>query len=428
MELRAVRGMHDILPEDAVHWQWLESQFRSTVARYGFGEVRTPLLEPTQLFVKEIGENTDVVEKEMYSFERHKNHLTVRPEGTASAARAYVQHAVSGREPMSRWYYIGPMFRAERPAKGRYRQFHQAGCEIYGDAGPVCDAELIELCAQLLTAMGVPNHTIHINSLGSGDTRARYQEELLKYFRPHRSALSERSQERLEKNPLRVLDSKSPQDQEVAKDAPSVLDILDEQDTAHFEGLKRYLDALGVVYEVDTTLVRGLDYYTRTLFEVKTASGDLGAQNTLIGGGRYDKMVQNLGHKRPVPAIGFAMGLERIVSLTQSPSKRAGPDCYLAPMLEQARPIALSFAKKLRQAGLYCEVDGRGQSIKSMLRRAYAMNSRTCILVGENELENECLTVKDLTGKTQQQVAFDGAVANIVALVGTEAGGSTDTA
>lgn len=421
MAIRAVRGMHDILPEEAVRWQWLESQFREVVERYGFGEVRTPLLEDTALFVKEIGENTDVVEKEMYSFERHRDHLTVRPEGTASAARAYVQHSVSGREPMSRWYYIGPMFRAERPAKGRYRQFHQAGCEIYGDEGPVCDAELIELCAAILTTLGIVDYTIHINSLGSGDTRSRYRDALLAYFRPRLSELSELSQQRLEKNPLRILDSKSPQDQAVAAGAPSVLDILDEADTAHFEGLKRYLEALGVPFEVDTSLVRGLDYYTRTLFEVKTAAGDLGAQNTIIGGGRYDNMVQNLGHKKPVPAIGFAMGLERLLSIVEPPVEQRTPDCYLAPMLEEARPVALSVAQQLRRAGLHCEVDGRGQSVKSMLRRANTMNSRTCILIGESELEAKQLTVKDLAAKTQQQIAFDEAVPNIVALLGTEA-------
>lgn len=419
--------MHDILPDEAVRWQWLEQQFRTLVTRYGFGEVRTPLLEPTQLFVKEIGENTDVVEKEMYSFERHDDSLTVRPEGTASAARAYVQHAVSGREPMTRWFYIGPMFRAERPAKGRYRQFHQAGCEIFGDEGPVCDAELIELCAQIVTALGIRDFAIHINSLGSGDTRQRYRDALTAHFEPHQGALSEESRRRLLTNPLRILDSKAPQDKELAKTAPSVLDILDDADRTHFEGVKRYLDALEVPYVVDPSLVRGLDYYTRTLFELKTTTGDLGAQDTLIGGGRYDNMVQNLGHKKPVPAIGFAMGIERILALTQSPVERVSPDCYLAPMVEEAMPGALSLAKRLRQAGLYCEVDGRGQSVKSMLRRANTLKSRTCVLIGHDELEKQTLTVKDLAQRSQHQVAFDDAVANIVALISTQAVGNTDS-
>ncbi len=419
--------MHDILPEEAVRWQWLEQQFRTIVARYGFGEIRTPLLEPTALFVKEIGENTDVVEKEMYSFERHEDALTVRPEGTAGAARAYVQHAVSGREPISRWYYIGPMFRAERPAKGRYRQFHQAGCEIYGDPGPVCDAELIELCTQVVRGLGIDAFTIHLNSLGSGDTRQRYRDALTRHFEPHASQLSEESRRRLASNPLRILDSKAPVDKELAKTAPSVLDILDDEDRAHFDGVRRYLDALDVAYVVDPTLVRGLDYYTRTLFEIKTTSAELGAQDTLIGGGRYDNMVQNLGHKKPVPAIGFAMGIERILALTAATAVPVAPACYLAPMVEEARPVALSLAKALREVGLYCEVDGRGQSVKSMLRRANTMQSRTCVVIGEAELTDKTLTVKDLARRTQHQVALDTAVANIVALVGTEADGSTDS-
>jgi histidyl-tRNA synthetase len=418
--------MHDILPEEAVRWQWLESQFRAVVARYGFGEIRTPLLEPTELFVKEIGENTDVVEKEMYSFDRHDDSLTVRPEGTASAARAYVQHAVSGREPISRWFYIGPMFRAERPAKGRYRQFHQAGCEIYGDAGPVCDAELIALCADVVTALGIRDFTIHINSLGAGNTRQRFRDALAHYFTPRKKELSDESQRRLATNPLRILDSKAPQDQALALEAPSVLDLLDDEDRAHFDALQRYLDALGVAYQVDARLVRGLDYYTRTLFELKTTSDELGAQGTLIGGGRYDNMVQNLGHKKPVPAIGFAMGIERILALSEVPVTQPSPDCYLAPMVEAALPRALVVAQALRAAGLVCEVDGRGQSVKSMLRRADSMRSRSCILIGQEELDQGHLTVKHLAHKTQAQINFTGspgdAVANIVALVRNQTG------
>ncbi len=410
MELRAVRGMKDILPEQSVRWRWLEQHFRDIVERYGYGEVRTPLLEATELFVREIGEGTDVVEKEMYSFERHGDHLTVRPEGTAGATRAYVQHAMWGKEPVSRWYYIGPMFRAERPAKGRYRQFHQAGCEIYGDEGPLCDAEMIAMCAEILQTLGVGEVSIHINSLGSGDLRARYRDALLAYLTPHKAALSADSQRRLEHNPLRVLDSKAPEDQAVARGAPSVLELLDEADRAHFDALRRYLDALEVAYVVDAQLVRGLDYYTRTLFELKTASDELGAQSTLIGGGRYDNMVQSLGGKKPVPAIGFAMGIERILSLTEG----AGPEgqlrppaCYLAPIGDAARARALVIARDLRSMGYACEVDGRGLSVKAMLRRADSMNSRLCLLIGDKELSEGVVTLKDLERHEQEQVALD---------------------
>jgi histidyl-tRNA synthetase len=399
--------MHDILPEDAVRWRWLEERFRDVVGRYGFGEVRTPLLEATALFVREIGEGTDVVEKEMYSFTRHEDSLTVRPEGTAGAARAYVQHGVSGKEPISRWYYLGPMFRAERPAKGRYRQFHQGGCEIYGDPGPVCDAELIAMCDELLGELGIAGRTVHINSLGSGDTRERYRAALTSYFEPHAEKLSEESRRRLHANPLRILDSKAPVDRELSVGAPHVLDILDDADRAHFDGLRRCLDALKVEYRVDPTLVRGLDYYTRTLFELKTTSTELGSQDTLIGGGRYDKMVKSLGNGKDVPAIGFAMGIERILALSTPPVGAEVPAVYIAPLSQAAAAPALVLAQRLRKAGLRCEVDGRGQSVKSMLRRANTLQSRLCVILGEDELARGKAKVKDLADGTHQEVGLD---------------------
>jgi len=405
--------MKDILPEQAVRWQRLESIFRDIVGRYGFGEVRTPVIEQTELFVREIGEGTDVVEKEMYSFERHSDALTVRPEGTAGAARAYVQHSVNGREPVSRWYYIGPMFRAERPAKGRYRQFYQAGTEIYGDPGPLCDAELIAMCAELMGAFEVGGFAIHVNSLGSGDTRARYRDALAGHFEPVKDTLSEESQRRLATNPLRILDSKSKQDAEAIAAAPSVLDILDDADRTHFDGLCRYLDALGVEYTIDPKLVRGLDYYTRTLFELKTTSGELGAQDALLGGGRYDNMIASLGSKRPVPAIGFGMGLERVLALMADDVPRPSPTCYLAPMSDEARVEALRIARGLRAQDMYCEVDGRGLSVKAMLRRANAMGARFALLLGEDELQSGAVTVKDLLARAQERVVNSDLLAHI---------------
>ncbi|MEQ9317770.1 MAG: histidine--tRNA ligase, partial [Polyangiaceae bacterium] len=311
------------------------------------------------------------------------------------------------QQPITRWYYIGPMFRAERPAKGRYRQFHQAGCEIYGDPGPLCDAELIAMCGKILGALGVPNVAIHVNSLGSGGIRERYRDALADFLLPHKAALSEDSQRRLDTNPLRVLDSKSKQDQEVVADAPSVLELLDEEDTAHFDGVKRHLAALGVDYVVDDRLVRGLDYYTRTLFELKITSDELGAQSTLIGGGRYDNMVQSLGHKKGVPAIGFAMGLERILAMVGETGPLPAPRCYFAPMTGPAEVRCLVLAERLRDAGIYCEVDARGTSVKSMMRRADSMDSRLCLLLGEDELAAEKITVKDLHAGEQEEVAQD---------------------
>ena len=334
--LRAVRGMNDILPDEVVRWQRLEGAFRRHAELHGYAEVRTPIIEHTSLFRRQVGESTDIVEKEMYSFERHGDDLTVRPEGTAGAARAYVEHQVATKEPVSRWYYLGPMFRGERPAKGRYRQFYQAGCEIYGDPGPLCDAEIIQLVVGLFRDLGVGEVVVHVNSLGSAGTRERYRDALLAHFTPLEASLSEDSQRRLEKNPLRILDSKDPRDQAAAQGAPSILNVLDAADPEHWQGLLHYLGVLGVPHVVDPTLVRGLDYYTRTLFEVRTKSTDLGAQNALGGGGRYDNMVKSLGGP-DVPAIGFALGLERI--LLSMPEAAAPPPktCALLPPSPPAR-------------------------------------------------------------------------------------------
>jgi len=413
MEVRAVRGMKDILPDQAARWQRLEQLFRTLVERHGYGEVRTPLIEPTELFVQEIGEDTDVVAKEMYSFERHGDHLTVRPEGTAGCTRAYVQNAVAGREPVSRWYYLGPMFRAERPAKGRYRQFHQGGCEIYGDPGPLCDAELIDLCAEFIQALGIDAFQIHVNSLGSSGVRERYRDALVRHFAPLAASLSEDSQRRLKTNPLRILDSKAAQDQDAIAAAPSVVELLDGEDAEHFERLKRYLDVLEVPYVVDPKLVRGLDYYTRTLFELKETSGTLGSQDALLGGGRYDGMVSRLGGKKPVPAIGFAMGIERILTLIEDDEPRRAPACYLAPMTEPARERAIALAKQLRRRGWTCEVDGRGLSVKAMLRRANSLGSTLALLIGDSELERGVVTVKNLAAHEQDEVPLEDAAATL---------------
>jgi len=405
--------MKDILPEQVVLWQRVEHEFRTVAERYGFREVRTPLIEHTELFVRQIGEGTDVVEKEMYSFERHSDRLTVRPEGTASAARAYVQHTVYAREPVTRWYYLGPMFRAERPAKGRYRQFFQAGCEHLGDPGPLCDAEMIEMTARLIERFGVQQYAIHVNSLGSGSTHQRYRDALVAYFTPLKAELSEDSQRRLSTNPLRILDSKAKADQDAIAGAPNVLDVLEPPDIEHFEQLRRYLDGLKLPYIVDPKLVRGLDYYTRTLFELKSTSGELGAQDALLGGGRYDNMIGSLGSKS-VPAIGFAMGLERILTLLDEPAAPPGPDCYFVPMCDQGRVVALELATALRSLGTYCEVDGRGLSVKALLRRANSLGSKLCLLLGEDELQRAGITVKDLDKRQQQAMPLEGAATAIV--------------
>lgn len=413
MLFRAVKGMNDILPGEIERWHALERAFAAHVTLYGYEEARTPLLEATSLFVRQIGETTDVVEKEMYSFERHGDPLTVRPEGTAGLARAYVEHNLHGKEPITRWYYTGPMFRGERPAKGRYRQFYQAGCELYGDPGPICDAEMIEMLSSFLRKIGIDRFTIHLSSLGSGGTRERYRDALVKFFEPKRASLSEDSQRRLEKNPLRILDSKDPRDKEAAIGAPSLIDLLSDEDRAHWTGLLSALDALDVSYVVDPTLVRGLDYYTRTLFEFRATDADLGSQSTLLGGGRYDNMIEGLGgHK--VPAIGFAAGIERLLISTSLAAVPRPARAFVAPLGASQHARALSLARDLRQLGVATDMDGRGGSLKALLRRADSLGARLCLIFGDSEAERGVVTVKDLSARTQEEIPLTSA-ARVVA-------------
>jgi len=410
--------MNDILPAEAPQWRRLEQAFRARAELYGYGEVRTPILEASELFAKQMGETSDVVEKEMYSFDRHGDALTVRPEGTAGAARAYVEHNLANQEPCTRWYYVGPMFRGERPAKGRYRQFYQAGCELFGDAGPATDAETIDLVLAILRDLGIHDVTVHLNSLGDGDTRERFRAALVEYFEPLRATLSEDSQRRLDKNPLRILDSKDRADQEASKGAPRILDILGGEDRAHFEGVKAHLRALEVPFVEDPTLVRGLDYYTRTLFEVRANNSDLGAQSTVCGGGRYDHMVEGLGGPK-TPAIGFAMGLERLLTLMPTATGTEAPPVVLVPLLDgeatagAADPsiLAARIAKGLREATVRAEVDTRGGKLKNALARAEKRGARWVVIVGRNEAERGIAAIKDLAKRAQHDVPLGEVVA-----------------
>jgi histidyl-tRNA synthetase len=425
MAFRAVKGMNDILPDEVQRWQHVENLFRQTVHRHGYAEVRTPIVESTSLFVRSIGEGTDVVDKEMYTFDRHDDSLTLRPEGTAGAVRAYVEHAQHAKEPVSRWYYIGPMFRAERPQRGRYRQFYQAGCEIYGDKGPVADAEMITMLVEFFQSLGIEGLEVRVNSLGGADTRERYRDALVAYFRPLAAQLSEHAQARIDVNPLRILDSKDPRDQAVAANAPSIIDSLGDDDKAHFSELCSSLEALGTPYRVDPRLVRGLDYYTRTLFEIVSTGGELGSQNALCGGGRYDNLVNEIGGPK-VPAIGFAMGLERLLLAIRSEAGVTAPHCFFAPLGAAAARKSLVLARELRQKGFTVEVDGRGGSLKSLLRRADALGAHCAVVIGENELATNFAMLKNLKQHSQQAVEFS-TLAEMVAQVvhGAPAGEST---
>jgi len=413
MNPRAVKGMNDILPDEIGRWHRLEHAFRATVELHGYHEVRPPVVEPTSLFVRQIGEVTDIVEKEMYSFTHHGDELTLRPEGTAGVARAYVEHNVHAKEPVTRWYYLGPMFRAERPQKGRYRQFYQAGCEAFGDPGPAIDAEMIDMLVTFMQGLEIADVSAHVNTLGAAGTRARYRDALVAYLAPHRSALGEDSQRRLDRNPLRVLDSKDPRDAEIIAGAPSILDVLDAEDREHFDALRRYLDRLETEYSVDARLVRGFDYYTRTLFELRTKAGDLGSQNALGGGGRYDRMVHELGGP-DVPGIGFALGLERLLLAMPDTPATANKWVLLAPIGEAATAEALAIAKGLRSRGVAVDVDGRKGSLKSMLRRANAIGATYCVVLGDAELARDVVQVKDLASHTQENLSR-AEVANIIA-------------
>ncbi len=413
--LQAVKGMNDLLPAEFGRWQRLERRFREVTARYGYREVRTPIVEPTQLFVRSIGEATDVVEKEMYTFvDKGDDSLTLRPEGTAGAVRAYLEHAVYGQEPVTKWIYVGPMYRRERPAKGRYRQFHQAGAELYGDAGPYVDAEMIDMLATFLREVGVLDVEVLVNSLGGPATRVRYREALVAHFTPLREQLSEESRRRLETNPLRILDSKAEADKAASLGAPSLLDYLDDADRAHFDGLRRTLDALGTAYRVEPRLVRGLDYYTRTLFEIQGRGGGLGAQSTICGGGRYDNLVQQLGGPA-TPAIGFAFGIERVLLAGQEEPEAPRCDVLVVAASPAELGEAVLAARDLRARGLVVEADLRGQSLKNQLRRADKLGARLAVLIGGAEFERGVVQLKDLAARAQREVPRGELVASVLA-------------
>ncbi len=409
--------MNDLLPGqpgqpgpepllDIERWQHLEAAFHRRCALHGFQEVRTPLCEQLELFQRGVGEGTDIVEKEMYTFEdRGQRRLALRPEGTASAVRAALEHKVLTREPVVRWYYLGPMFRAERPAKGRYRQFHQVGAETYGDPSPAADAEVIALAVAFLHELGITRFSVRLNSLGTAASRAQYRAALVEHFRPHRETLSPESQSRLERNPLRILDSKDPRDQSPKAGAPSVLDALTDDDRAHFAAVQAYLQALEVPFVVDPTLVRGLDYYTRTVFEIVDTSGALGAQDALGGGGRYDALFSELGSAGPVPAIGFALGIERL--LLAAP-QRDRPKPLRVAVVAAARAddlrvtaAVLGLARDLRARGVEALVDTRFGSMKSQMRRASDLAVEYALIVGGNEVDAGLVMVKDMAASTQ---------------------------
>lgn len=415
--LSAVKGMNDILPAEVARWHAFEGRFRAAVELYGYSEIRVPVIEATPLYVRSVGEGTDIVDKEMYSFTFHDEPLTVRPEGTAGVVRAYVEHGIAAKEPTSRFWYFGPMFRGERPARGRYRQFYQAGCEIFGDAGPGADAEMIDMLVRFFRSLSIDGLEVLVNSLGGKGTKARYRERLVAYLEPMAATLSDDSQRRIRTNPLRVLDSKHDKDQAAIAGAPSVLDSIDDEDKRHFDRLCELLARLGTPFRVEPRLVRGLDYYARTLFEVKGQGGDLGAQNTLCGGGRYDGLVEELGGQPGTPSIGFAMGVERILLASDFGAEAERASVLVAPLGDRAQTEALVIGRALREAGVPTLVETRGGSLKSMLRRANGVGARVALVLGDGELDRGVVQLKDLAAHAQADVPFGEGFAGIVAAV-----------
>ncbi|AFT75312.1 histidine--tRNA ligase [Alteromonas macleodii] len=410
--IQAIRGMNDCLPEISGTWQKVESVLRQVVASYGYQEIRTPIVESTDLFKRSIGEVTDIVEKEMYTFEdRNGDSLTLRPEGTASCVRAGNEHGLLYNQQQRLWY-MGPMFRHERPQKGRYRQFHQFGVETYGMDGPDIDLEVILLSARFWKAFGIEQHVkLQINTLGSNEARAAYRDTLVDFLKQRADQLDEDSLRRLETNPLRVLDSKNPDVQAAIADAPALIDHLDEESKVHFETLCSRLTQAGIEFEINPRLVRGLDYYNRTVFEWVTDS--LGAQGTVCAGGRYDGLVEQLGGKA-TPAVGFAMGIERLVllltTLTEEGQDSSFADVYVTAMGEEAQSYAIEVAEHLRNTlpnkriMMHCG----GGNFKKQLKRADKTGARLALLLGNDEMQSREVGVKPLRdGQEQVTVSFD---------------------
>ena len=407
-KLTAVKGMNDILPPDSARWEWLEEKVRSLMARYAYRNIRTPILEHTQLFVRGIGEVTDIVEKEMYSFDDRADkdgkfeQLAMRPENTAGVVRAVTEHNLL-YEGGKRLYYMGPMFRRERPQRGRYRQFHQIGAEALGFAGPDVDAELILLAAALWKELGLHDWRLEINSLGQPAERAQHRAELIAHLEKHADLLDEEARRRLHSNPLRILDTKNPAMKAVVESAPQMLDFLGAESLAHFDGLKAILDANGVPWTQNHRLVRGLDYYNLTVFEFVTDR--LGAQGTICGGGRYDYLIEQIGGK-PAPAVGWALGVERVLDLIKEQGTAVElpvPDAYAIIPDAAAWPVASRALQALRAAGVSVQMhassaDGMG-SMKSQFKKADASGARFALIFGQAELEAGKVAVKTLRGE-----------------------------
>lgn len=410
-KFQAVKGMNDILPAQTPLWQYLENTLKNLANRYGYSEIRFPIVERTALFERTIGQATDIVEKEMYTFDDHGDSLTLRPEGTAGCTRAAIEHSLLHHQTQRLWYF-GPMFRHEKPQKGRYRQFYQFGIEAFGMPGPDIDAEQILLCARLWKELGIEKDIVlQLNSLGSAKTRAEHRQKLIAYFSEHEQQLDGDSRRRLVINPLRILDSKNPHMQALIADAPKLTDFLDAPSREHFDGLRRLLDKAKVSYEINPRLVRGLDYYSLTVYEWTTAK--LGSQNAICAGGRYDALVEQLGGDA-IPAVGFAMGLERIIDLLTSVYQSSESlDAYFVLVGEEAISHGMWVAEQLRSAlpDFNLMVNCGGGSFKSQFKRADKSGATWAFIISDDELSNKTISIKNLRGdQPQQQMTLENLI------------------
>ncbi len=415
----SVRGMNDLLPPDSAKWQHLERTCRDLFTRYGYALVRPPVVEHTELFVRGVGEGSDIVGKEMYTFaDRSDRSLTLRPELTAGLARAYIEHAMAAKEAVTRWWSLGPVFRYEAINTGRYRQFYQIDCEVYGVAEPTLDAEVIAMLLALYGELGVAPLTMLVNNVGRGEDRSRYRAALVEFLTPHAAGLCADCQRRLVTNPLRVLDCKVEADRRVVAAAPSVLDHLGPEARAHFDTVLATLDELGAPVVVEPRLVRGLDYYTGTVFELTTTAGNLGSQSTIVAGGRYDEMIGDLGGPA-TPAIGFGIGVERtVLCMPGDPATFVAPvGVFIAARGEAARRRATALAHALRAAGIVVEVEHRDVGMKAQFRRADKLGARYSLALGEAELATGAAKLKEMATRAEHDVTLAELVATVTRLL-----------
>ena len=408
--IKAVRGTKDIIGEDAKKYMYISNTVQNLFENYGYNFAKTPIFEETDLFKRGIGEATDVVEKEMYTFkDRGDRSLTLRPENTASMVRCYLENSLYAKEDVSRFYYIGSMFRYERPQAGRQREFNQIGVEVFGEKSPILDAEVIAMGYNLLKQLGITDLEVKINSVGSKESRTIYREKLIEHFQSHIDDMCGDCKDRINRNPLRLLDCKVDSGKDYYKSAPSIIDYLFEDERKHYEEVKKYLTIFGVKFTEDPTLVRGLDYYSSTVFEIVT--NKLGSQGTVLGGGRYDNLLKELGDK-DIPAVGFAAGVERVMMLLEDYPKN-NPDVYVAWLGENTIEQAMNITENLRKNNLKVHIDFSSKGMKSHMKKADRLSVRYCVIIGEDELNKGVVLIKDFLTREQKEIAFENIIKEI---------------